>query len=132
MATDAELPILVALLARHREEYTSDNTAALKLIHPSAWTENHERTYFTTPLQRKVLFSMCYYLPFLNMNVVYDNTRLLQELGANAPALPPLTSYLGSLLEQIDNAAFFPAESLLGSLAEFLVRYVRRLAQLPA
>ncbi len=75
--------------------------AALKLIHPSAWTENHERTYFTTPLQRKVLFSMCYYLPFLNMDVVYDNTRLLQELGANMPPIPPLAGYLGSLLEQI-------------------------------
>ncbi len=75
--------------------------ASLKLIHPMAWTETHERAHFTTPLQRKVLLSMGYYLPFLNMDVVYDNTRLTRELGAAMPSISPLVTYLGSLLDLI-------------------------------
>ena len=49
----------------------------------------------------KIFFGMRFYLPFLNMNVTYDNRRLREELGADCPRLPPLSEYLGSLLDLI-------------------------------
>jgi len=41
------------------------------------------------------------YLPFLNMDVVFDNRRLTDELGNSIVKIPPLNTYLGELLGQI-------------------------------
>ena len=50
---------------------------------------------------RKVFYGLQYYLPFLNMDVVFDNTRLFEDLGREFPALPLPTAYLDELLAQI-------------------------------
>lgn len=71
----------------------------LKLTPPAEWTRELHRRYISTPRQRKVLSSLRHYLPFLNMNVAYDNTRLRQLLNGDLPALDPFESYAGNLLE---------------------------------
>ncbi len=73
----------------------------LQLIAPSEWTSELERQYISSPLQRRIFFAMSYYLPFLNMNVVWDNRRLRDELGGDSLAIMPVRSYLGRMLEQI-------------------------------
>ena len=52
------------------------------------------------------------YLPFLNMNVLYDNSRLRQELGDAFPPLPRLSTYLGDLLTLIDQGLHHHHERL--------------------
>lgn len=71
----------------------------LRLVPPSQWTRELHRKYVSLPEQRRVFASLRNYLPFLNMNVLYDNSRLRQELGDRFPPLPPLASYLGELIE---------------------------------
>ncbi len=73
----------------------------LRLIPSSQWTRETHRHYIRTPAQRKAFASLRNYLPFINMNVLYDNTRLRQELGDRFPPLPPYTAYLDELLRLI-------------------------------
>ncbi|MBK9120927.1 MAG: SDR family oxidoreductase [Phycisphaerales bacterium] len=70
----------------------------LRLISPKQWNRELHRQYVGTPKRRRLFASLRNYLPFLNMNVAYDNSRLRAELGERFPALPPLTSYLFELL----------------------------------
>ena len=70
----------------------------LTLIPPSEWTREQHRQYLGATNQRKLFSTFRYYLPFLNMDVVYDNTRLRNELGNRFPEITPFTHYLGSLL----------------------------------
>ena len=65
------------------------------------------RAYVKTSDQRKIFAMLRHYLPFLNMDVAYDNTRLMTDLGPMAPAVAPLPSYLGDLL------AMIPLEAVL-------------------
>jgi thioester reductase-like protein len=80
----------------------------LQLIPPDQWTREVHRQYVRTPGQRKIFASLRNYLPFLNMNVLYDNTRLQQELGDRFPPLPPLTAYLEELLSLISPSHHMP------------------------
>jgi thioester reductase-like protein len=73
----------------------------LRLFAPSQWTRDVHRHYVRTPEQRKIFASLRSYLPFLNMNVSYDHSRLRQELGERFPALVPLSEYLADLLALI-------------------------------
>jgi tagatose-1,6-bisphosphate aldolase non-catalytic subunit AgaZ/GatZ len=73
----------------------------LQLIQPGEWNKEVYRQHVRSALQRKIFFGMRYYLPFINMNVTYDNQRLRDELGDECPPLPAATDYLGSLLEMI-------------------------------
>jgi thioester reductase-like protein len=73
----------------------------LELIPPSEWTRADLRRNVRTELQKMLFSSIRYYLPFLNMDVVYDNTRLNAELGASAPAVHPLEVYISDLLKLI-------------------------------
>lgn len=73
----------------------------LRFLAPSQWTREAHRHYVRTPEQRKIFASLRGYLPFLNMNVSYDHSRLRQELGERFPALVPLTEYLADLLALI-------------------------------
>jgi thioester reductase-like protein len=70
----------------------------LRLVRRADWTKELHRTFVRSPLQRKIFFGLRYYLPFLNMNVVYDDSRLRSECGASLPELEPFESYLGDLL----------------------------------
>lgn len=76
-----------------------DRPAPLRLIQPDAWTRELHRTYIRTPEQRKMFMSLRHYLPFLNMNVAYDNTRLRELLGKDMPPIDPFDSYAAGLLD---------------------------------
>ena len=73
----------------------------LTLIPPSEWTREKHRQYLGAARQRKLFSTFRYYLPFLNMDVVYDNTRLRTELGHELPEITPVTEYVGDLLNLI-------------------------------
>jgi thioester reductase-like protein len=73
----------------------------LRLVSASEWDSELERQHISSPIQRRIFFAMSYYLPFLNMNVVWDNRRLREELGEESLAITPVRSYLGRMLEQI-------------------------------
>ena len=53
-----------------------------------------------TPLQRQLFLSLRYYLPFFNMDVVFDDARLRADLG-ETPAVRPVSAYLPELLKLI-------------------------------
>src|SRR5262249_9583774 len=72
----------------------------LRLVPPPDWTEETYRMFVRTEYQQRLFFALQYYLPFLNMDVVFDNTRLRNELGG-ALAIPRLTEYLAQLLSVI-------------------------------
>jgi len=77
----------------------------LELIPPGKWTRELHRRYIRTPQQRVTFSMLRHYLPFLNMNVVYDNSRLVADLGEDAVRIPPFTSYMGELLTMIPHEA---------------------------
>lgn len=73
----------------------------MRLIPPSEWEPKIHRTYVQTPRQRKVFGLLRHYLPFFNMDVVYENHRLRQAIGADAMSMPLLTEYIGELLHLV-------------------------------
>ncbi|HOJ73422.1 MAG TPA: SDR family oxidoreductase [Phycisphaerae bacterium] len=73
----------------------------LELVPAHLWTRDMHRQYVRTPEQRKTFATLKHYLPFLNMNVTYDNGRLRELLGDAMPRLEPFESYAGDLLEII-------------------------------
>ncbi len=85
---------LVGLLDAYFKRPTS-----LQLIAPSNWSKDLHRRYLGRPQQRKLFSTFRYYLPFLNMNVAYDNTRLRAELGDAFPEITPVRDYMD---EQLD------------------------------
>jgi hypothetical protein len=58
-----------------------------------------------TRLHRRLFHSLRHYLPFLNMDVVYDDARLRGELGAATPPVRPVAEYLPDLLGLIQARA---------------------------
>ncbi len=73
----------------------------LHLIPPTAWTRADLRRYVRTPLQRRVFRSLRHYLPFLNMDVVFDDARLRADLGPALPPVWPAAAYLPDLVRLI-------------------------------
>jgi thioester reductase-like protein len=69
----------------------------LRLVPPAEWTPAVHRKAVRTPLQRRLFRSLRYYLPFLNMDVVFDDARLRADLG-EAPAVRPVCDYFADLL----------------------------------
>ena len=59
------------------------------------------REYVRTDLQKRIFRSLRHYLPFLNMDVVYDDSRLRDALGADTPELLAVPDYLCDLLKLI-------------------------------
>ena len=82
-----------------KEFYAIDCPKAL--VHPDKWTGADYKQYVKNSDQRKAFFALRYYFPFINMDVAYSNERLKQQLKDRMPALPPLSSYLAPLLQQI-------------------------------
>ena len=72
------------------------------LIPPEEWTNAEMRRCVRTPQQRQLFHALRYYLPFLNMDVTYDNSRFYETLGLNAPRFDVFDSYAHQLLEQIE------------------------------
>jgi nucleoside-diphosphate-sugar epimerase len=77
----------------------------LRLSAPAGWSRADYRTCMSTPLQRRIFSSLRLYLPFLNMNVVFDNDRLRADLGEQMPVLQSPHDYLGELVELIGTKA---------------------------
>jgi len=71
------------------------------LLPRSEWTRSTYRTFIHGRMQRVLFRSMRYYLPFLNMDTVYDDSRLRSELGADCPEPLPVADYLFDLLRLI-------------------------------
>jgi thioester reductase-like protein len=71
----------------------------LKLIPPSEWKSSEFRHFVKTDRQRKIFFGLKYYLPFINMNVTFNNARLEELVGKCH--IPTPKSYLGDLLGKI-------------------------------
>jgi nucleoside-diphosphate-sugar epimerase len=74
---------------------------SLHLVPPDEWTRDHLRQYVRSPLQKRVFRSLRHYLPFLNMDVVYDDTRLQADLGDAMPPLQSAAEYLPDLVRLI-------------------------------
>jgi thioester reductase-like protein len=90
-------------VARFLDAYY-ERTRPLKLIPPAEWTRKRHREYVGTSHQRKLFSTLKYYLPFMNMNVSYDNTRLREALDDRLPHVEPMTDYLAGLLDLITPA----------------------------
>ena len=69
----------------------------LRLVPPAEWTPAVHRKAVRTPLQRRLFRSLRYYLPFLNMDVVFDDARLRADLGETL-AVRPVCDYFADLL----------------------------------
>lgn len=92
-----EVAVNYAVLSQIVDEFYN-RPVPLRLIPPAQWTREIHRQYFRSPQQRRVYATLRNYLPFLNMNVLYNNARLRQELGNDFPPLPPMTAYMPDLL----------------------------------
>jgi nucleoside-diphosphate-sugar epimerase len=73
----------------------------LNLVPPDEWSREHLRKYVRTPLQKRVFRSLRHYLPFLNMDVVYDDTRLRTDLADSVPPLKCAADYMPDLVRLI-------------------------------
>ena len=70
------------------------------LIPPDKWHQEHEQTIEDQGLSS--LYEALLYLPFINLNLVYDKARLIEELGDDLPDLIQATSYLPRMLHIVD------------------------------
>jgi len=84
----------------------------LQLIPPTQWNDAARHRFTRSRVQRIILVRVRPYLPFLNMNTVFDCRRISDVLGQDMPDNPPVTAYLGELLQQ-----FSISEALAASLA---------------
>lgn len=82
-------------------DYFYDREEPLKLVSPAGWSREVHRRYVHNVEQRKVFSALRHYLPFLNMDVVYDNARLQKALKGQMPEIEPFASYAPTLLDLI-------------------------------
>jgi nucleoside-diphosphate-sugar epimerase len=73
----------------------------IQCVPPGEWTRDHLRKYVRTPLQKRVFRSLRHYLPFLNMDVVFDDTRMQMDLAEAVPPLRSPVDYLPELVRLI-------------------------------
>src|SRR3989442_12395986 len=100
LSAGAEQSVRVEELMDFCDHY-SERSRPLRLMPPSQWSRDSYRRYVQTDRQRKLFFALRYYLPFCNMDVVFENARLREELGEGSLEIPTATSYLGDLLSMI-------------------------------
>ena len=82
-------------------------SSPLRLLSPTAWSGRERQRCIRSPRQRTLFWAIRHYLPFLNMNVVYDNRRLHAEAPEVLGSLAPATGYLPSLLRLISPETAF-------------------------
>ncbi len=82
-----------------------------QFIPPEQWNRSHEKALEEQGLSS--LYESLLYLPFINLNLIYDNSRLLDELGDDLPHLPKFTQYVGQMLRVITPERILP-DSLQG------------------
>ncbi|HUW58218.1 MAG TPA: SDR family oxidoreductase [Planctomycetota bacterium] len=71
------------------------------VVAPEDWNEKHEQAIDDQGL-RSLYEALHLYLPFLNLNLVYDNTRLIEELGDDMPLLERFPDYMTEMIATID------------------------------
>ncbi len=86
---------------------TKEKTAP-QFIPPEQWNSSHEQALEEQGLS--TLYESLLYLPFINLNLIYDNSRLLDELGDDLPHLPKFTQYVGQMLRVISPERMHPDE----------------------
>jgi len=72
-----------------------------KAVPPEEWDESHQRAIVEQGLQ-SLYEAVHLYLPFLNLNLVYDNSRLIEELGDDLPHLAKFNEYVTEMIATID------------------------------
>lgn len=72
----------------------------VELLSPESWSRDAQKTYVNSRERRELYHRIKYYFPFLNMNVVYDNQRLKEELPGLK--IERLKTYMPNLLSQFD------------------------------
>jgi nucleoside-diphosphate-sugar epimerase len=77
----------------------------LRLVRPAEWTPSVHRQFVRTRLQRRVFRALKVYLPFLNMDVVFDDARLRAEFPEDDLLPRKATEYLPPLLRLIRQKA---------------------------
>jgi len=70
-----------------------------KLVDAREWTKQMTTDNVTTPTHEKAWGGLKYYFPFMGMDVVYSNDRLIEEFGELE--LPRLHTYLAQILAQV-------------------------------
>lgn len=73
----------------------------LVLIRPEEWCRHTHRRHVRGRAQRRLFGLLKCYFPFINMNVVYDNSRLRRELGDEHMRIPKLTEYCEQMLDLV-------------------------------
>lgn len=73
----------------------------MRLVPPDQWDRHLHRRYVRARHQRTLFGTIRYYLPFINMDIVYDNARLREEIGDDSVRVPAVTEYAGDLLRLI-------------------------------
>lgn len=76
----------------------------IQLFPQSEWTSAVKKRFVQTHDQRAAAMRLRPYLPFMNMNTVFDNRRLVAELAHAMPHNPDPLSYMGTLLRQFSLA----------------------------
>lgn len=84
---------------------TNGRRTPLRLIPPAEWTRTVHREFINTQLRRRVFRALRHYLPFLNMDVVYDDARLREVVPTTGLPVEPPESYLPELLGLIRQKA---------------------------
>ncbi len=73
------------------------NVKGPRFIPPSEWSEKHMRKI--EEMELGTLYeALLLYLPFINLNLIYDNTKLVEELGSKLPDLPKFDRYVSEML----------------------------------
>jgi len=86
--------------SRYLDDYFR-RESPLRLVPPDHWDGHLHRRYVHARHQRKLFGTFRYYLPFVNMDIVYDNARLRDEIGDDGARVPAVTAYAGDLLRLI-------------------------------
>jgi nucleoside-diphosphate-sugar epimerase len=73
----------------------------LLLVPPRQWTRAHHRRYVDTPERRATYGWLRPYLPFVNMDVAFDSTRLAAEIRPSELSFAPFLDYAGDVLDRI-------------------------------
>lgn len=97
--------VTVGEVARAIDTYYA-RRSPLRLIRPEEWDRGCTRKYASgSSVRRKAFRALRHYLPFLNMDTVYDDTRLRAEPATGRLTVDPVTGYLPDLLGLIRTRA---------------------------
>lgn len=71
------------------------------VVPPENWDESHSQAITEQGL-KTLSEAVHLYMPFANLNLIYDNSRLIEELADDLPELPKFTEYMNEMIATID------------------------------